>query len=539
MTDIFATLGSIAIARRTNRLKDLSNSKPDNGIFPGIQHFPEANAERAPVSLPFYDHGALLESIYDQPKKPLLSASPEDLRMNLGFRRGNGSGLVAKNGMSGVGATSLQAWLNDVQQWPSDRTSGLTYGEIATLNAWLRDYGVPGLVNATLSGGGGVQDTRNARGESARDAVNRIWTAWKNVTISNRDQLQQALRMHLTMYGFDTGKAQSPYWLGFDIRWPLSRTGQSGIQSKINGMGRDAWLRYVAVMAIGRDLFAEELMQVGGIQPGLQDTLADTQLSGDAVSGEWQNLAGVWRWKGYDLIGRPLNESQPLFAKPAVAPAEYEAAKARNTAFFMKFFSYPTVSASVGPTLTSKVPALLETYRRVIGPRRNASPIADVPRTVQGYAALWAALVNVVGLDLKALLGPSYDAAMAALSTAPAVCPSNYDPVVGRDGKTYSNACVAEQAGQLPPLTATQLAGTAGVGSLLPDGPWRDTALKIAKGAEAVLEGSMNKAAQGEAQNAPAPAPAPAPQYAPQYAPVQSNNGLLAAAAVMGALMLL
>lgn len=541
MTDIFATLGSIAIARRTNRLKDLSNTKPDNGLFPGIQHFPAPNAERAPVSLPYYDHGALLESIYDQPKKPLLSASPEDLRMNLGFRRGNGSGLDAKSGMSGIGALTLQAWLNTVQNWPADKAAGLTYGEIQTINTWLRDYGIPGLVNTPWPGGGGSTEPKNARGESSRDAVNKIWTAWKNITLSNRDQLQEAMRMHLTMYGFDTNKAKSPYWLGFDIHWPVWN-GQYGIvRDKLNGIGRDAWLRYVAAMAIGRDLFAEELAQVGGIQPGLTDTIADTQLTGDAVSGEWQNLAGVWRWKGYDLIGRPLNESQPLFAKPAVPPGEYETVKARNTAFFMKFFTHPTVSAAVGPTLTSKVPALLETYRRVIGPRRNASPIADVPRTVQGYAALWAALVNVVGLDMKALLGASYDAAMAALNAAPSVCPSNYDPVVGRDGRTYPNACAAEQAGQLPPLTATQLAGTAGVGSLLPEGPWRETALKIAKGAETVLEGSVNKAKEGEAA---APQPTPPPGLAtsapaPQYAPAQSNSGLLAAAAVMGALMLL
>lgn len=542
MTKISPTLGSIAVARRTNRLKDLSNSKPDNGIFPGIQHFPGPNAEVAPVSLPYYDHGSLLESIYSQPTKPLLSASPEDLRMNLGFRSGNGSQLAAKSGMSGIGALTLQAWLNTVQQWPADKASGLTYGEIQTINAWLRDYGIPGLVNTPWPGGGGSTEPRNARGESSRDAVQRIWTAWQNVTLSNRDQMQSAMHLHLTMYGFDSNKGKNAYWLGFDIHWPVYKGQYGPARDKLNAIGKDAWLRYVAAMAIGRDLFAEELAQVGGIQPGLQDTLADTQLTGDAVSGEWQNLAGVWRWKGYDLIGRPLNESQPLFAKPAYPPSEADAVKARNTQFFMKFFTHPSVSAAVSPTLTSKVPALLGTYRRVIGPRRNASPIADVPRTVQGYAALWGALVNVIGLDIKAILGPAYDAAMGALNAAPAVCPQVYEPVVGRDGQTYPNACAAEAAGQLPPVTAAQLAGTAGVGSLVPEGPWQETALKIAKGAEAVLEGSVNKAKQAEAAEKPLVPPPSLASATQQYnaAPIgQSNNGLLAAAAVLGALMIL
>jgi hypothetical protein len=528
-------IASLAIARRTNRLKDLSNAKPDNGIFPGIQHFPAPNAMTARVSLPYYSHGPLLESIYTE-HGPILSASPEDLRMNLGFRQGNGAGgNVSKNGLSGVGEAG-SAWLVGVQSWPNDRSAGLTYGEIQTINAWLRDLGVPGLTD---------NNARNARGMLPRDAVAHIWTKWQNLTLANRAQMAEACRMHLTMYGFDTKRGQSAYWMGFDIRWPLSRTGQSGINSKIGGMGTDAWLRYVAAMAIGRDLFAEELEQVGGIEPGMTDTLADTQLTGDAVAGEWQNLAGVWRWKGVDVLGRPLNESKPLFAKPMTPPSEIDTARARNTQFFMKFFSYPTVAANVGPTLTSAIPALLGAYRNVIAPRTNASPIADVPRTIQGYAALMAALFNVLGIDIKAALGATYDQAMAILSgptaeapASPAMCPQVYAPVVGKNGQTYGNACEAEAAGQLAPVTAQDIAGVGGVGNLLPSGPWQDTALKIATTAQEILQGSVNKA---KAAEAPAPTPAPVVAVTPQYAPAPqaSNGGLMLVGVALAALLVM
>jgi hypothetical protein len=529
-------LGYLAVGRRANRLKDLSKTKPDNGIFPGIQHYPPPSPTRAPVSLPYFDHGSLLESIYTA-QKPLLSASPEDLRMNLGFRQGNRiEPLAAKNGMSGVGSFDPQTWLAEVQQWPSDRSSGLNYGEIQTINAWLRDYGVPSMDETTA---------RNSKGNTARDAVNKIWVAWQNLTLPNRDQMQNAMRMHLTAYGFDTARGQSAYWGGFNIGWPLVRTGAAHTKDKLNAIGQDAWLRYVAAMAIGRDLFAEEYAQVGGTQAGLYDTVAETQLEGQAVSGEWQNLAGVWRWKGYDLLNRPLNLSQPLFAAPQVPPSEVDASRARNTQFFLKFFTYPSVAAAVGPTLTSRVPALLGAYRNVIAPRSNAQPIADVPRTVQGYAALYAALLNVVGLDIKKLLGPAYEQAMGILNNAPTepaspgICPAVYQPVVGRDGKTYPNACAAEQAGQLAAVTPQTIAGTGGVGNLLPSGPWQETALKIAKGAEAVLEGSVNKAKEAEAA-VPNPAAPASVNYAPvqQYGTQERNNAVLIAAA-LGALLLL
>lgn len=528
-------IASLAIARRTNRLKQLSQTKPDNGIYPGIQHFPAPNTNQARVALPYYSHGPLLESIYTE-HGPLLSASPEDLRMNLGFRQGNGAGgNVSKNGMSGVGEASA-SWLVGVQSWPNDRSAGLTYGEIQTLNAWLRDFGVPGLTD---------NNARNARGMLPRDAVAHIWTKWQNLTLANRSQMAEACRMHLTMYGFDTKRAQSAYWMGFDIRWPLSRTGQSGINSKIGGMGTDAWLRYVAAMAIGRDLFAEELAQVGGVEPGLVDSIAETQLTGEAVAGEWQNLAGVWRWKGVDVLGRPLNESTPLFAKPMTPPGEIENARVRNTQFFMKFFTYPTVAANVGPTLTSAIPSLLGAYRNVIAPRTNASPIADVPRTIQGYAALMAALFNVLGIDIKAALGATYDQAMAILAgpgaaapTAPAVCPQVYEPVVGRNGQTYGNACEAEAAGQLAPITAQDIAGVGSVGSLVPSGAWQETALKIASTAEQILQGSVNKAKTAEAPAAaPAPAVAVTPYYAPE--PPASGNGLLLVGAALAAMLVM
>lgn len=312
--------------------------------------------------------------------------------------------------MQGVsGAT--EDFIHAQQQWPEKRKAGLTFGELYAISAFLRNYGVPSLTGSAL----------NESRETAMAALRAIMARFASLGLAGKDQFFEAYRLHVTMYGWAVEKGLPSERSGQAVAavgWPLSKAGASGISRKLSEIGADRWQRYVAAMAISRDLFAEELEKVGGVQPALQDSVEEVKLEGIAVTGEWQNLAGMWRWKGYDVDGVPLNVSEPLFAKPLWPPAQAEEIARNNERLMAWLASIPSVHAKFSQAAPSRMPGLVSAYNARQKLLRGGKTIAPMPSGA-AYAAMLARFANMAGLDFRALFGAKWAAIEAAMN-APA-----------------------------------------------------------------------------------------------------------------------
>ena len=327
--------------------------------------------------------------------------------------------LIAGLGVAtrGVGAA------DDVPyRWPNDRVQGLTFGELQTIDSWLRNYLLPPCWNGNNSGVKGppgatdwyasahyaslkFQPTgtaaRNELGETAPQAWAKIEARWNSLQLANKDQLQHAYNAVRDAYKpFNHLSANWPMQKPYVDLKPqklldhIRHWSNGGVAGTL-----DPWFRFVAAMAIGRDLFAEKFEEIGGVQLGLQDTIADLQESGTAIKGRWEALAGRWAWKGIDLQGRPLLASAPLIPPPVFAPQDAEFTRGRNSSIW-NFIADLLASASDGQVAIAQlVPVLTGQFNQLA--RLTLEPeIAAPPATAKALGQLFASYYNLLGLDV-------------------------------------------------------------------------------------------------------------------------------------------
>ena len=314
----------------------------------------------------------------------------------------------------GVSGTTEQAWLAAQQQWPENRRAGLTYGELSSILAFLRNYGMPSYT---------LKEQRNEAYETPLEALRAIMARWESMGLALKSEFAEAYRLHVTMYGWAVSKGlpkandpvaqQAINWPG-EARKMIAHSGST--KAKLRAIGAARWQRYVAAMAISRDLFAEEVEQVGGVQPGLVDTISDARLEGVAVTGQWVNLAGMWRWKGFDIDGVPLNESTPLFPAPLWAPEQAQAAEVYNGKIMRWLLGTPGVRASLDKAAPSGVSRLVEAYNARARFVRGATVKSGMPSpTGMAYGALLAQYFSLIGLDMRTLFGAAWPQVQALI----------------------------------------------------------------------------------------------------------------------------
>lgn len=326
--------------------------------------------------------------------------------MGCGCRRG--AGPVTRRGMAGAGDVPYR--------WPEDRKAGLTFGELQQIGDWLRNYLLPPLGRTGVANwypeslhyrqlaaafdaarfSASKPAKLNEYGESARTAFERLQRAWANLQLSQKDQLQPAWALLSEVY------SNARYGA-----WPADKVDinpQRLLDKIAQQLGLDAWYRFVGAMAIGRDLFAEQFAQIGGVQPGLGDTVEQLLDTGVAVTGEWQNLAGRWIWKGYDLHGTPIYDSQPLFDQPRVLPEQWPQTVKRNRSVFRWLMSI-LPPEQTGAAAAQAVPTLINTLNHVGRLKHGFRPVSSAPATGQAMGELLADLFEILGVDVVEVLG--------------------------------------------------------------------------------------------------------------------------------------
>lgn len=309
------------------------------------------------------------------------------------------------------GYTDPLAWARERQKWPQDLRAGLTYGEVATIEQWLRAYGVPALTgNAAV----------NENYETPVTALAAIMRRFAAMGLARKEEFSAAYTRHLEMFGWSHSKgipkASTPQSM---VAWPLTR-GYVAVKDKIAAAGADRWNRYVAAMAINRDLFAEAQAEMGGITPGLQDAIEDVQLEGTAVTGRWENLAGQWRWKGYDLHGRPINESEPLFPAPKFAPGVAAEAERYNGKIMRWLLQFPAFASQFEAQAARQIPRLVGKYNARQKLVYGGQPITSMPpATANALGAVFALFLNSLGVDFRTAFGDSWTAIKSEIDKLP------------------------------------------------------------------------------------------------------------------------
>jgi len=325
--------------------------------------------------------------------------------MGCGCRRG--AGPVTQRGMAGAGDVSPTAG--------RDRKAGLTFGELQQIGDWLRNYLLPPLGRTGVANwypeslhyrqlAAAFDAARfsapppavNEYGESARAAWERVQQRWAQLQLVGKDELQPVYALLADV------NSQARYGT-----WPAQKVDinpQRLLDKIVIQVGLDAWYRFVGAMAIGRDLFAEAFSEIGGVQPGLGDTVEELLESGVAVTGEWQNLAGRWIWKGYDLHGTPIYDSQPLFDQPRVLPEQWDQTVKRNRSVFRWLMSILPSQQTAGAAAQA-VPTLVNTLNQVGRLKRGFRPVGSVPATGQAMGELLADLFEILGVDVVDVLG--------------------------------------------------------------------------------------------------------------------------------------
>lgn len=307
-----------------------------------------------------------------------------------------GIGTMAVRGMGAPGDLAYR--------WPENRKPGLTYGELQEIGSWLRNYLLPPLLR-----GGAVNwypesqwyrtpnVQRNEFGETAKQAWERIEQRWNGLKLLNKDEMEtyfQMLRTELYM----------PNILG--ASWPVGgqQSRPERVLFKITARGIDGWYRFVGAMALGRDLFAENFQDIGGVQLGLNDKIEATLDQGVAVTGEWQNLAGRWIWKGYALDGSAIYSSDPLFAKPGVEPFDWRLTRDRNASLF-RYLVRLLPAPQSDQAARAAVPTLIGLINKLGVQRRGFRPLGSVPLTGIALGELLVQLFEMLGIDATAAMG--------------------------------------------------------------------------------------------------------------------------------------
>jgi hypothetical protein len=348
----------------------------------------------------------------------LLAGVPGGLGSGRGFLDSimTGAGFALGAGIvSGIGNAG------DVQNWPDDRKEGLTFGELQELESFMRNRLLPPLAftdsrsvypassyyrEATPS-----TRTLNELGETPGQAAEVLVARWQSLSLSTRSELVPAMRfvlgtrqwnmlqgyVHLTDDGTLTWRTRHRPW-----QWPGGGSFAGFARRVRDELGTEAWYRIWAALAIGRDLFAERFEQVGGVRHGLQDDVTQLQETGTAVTGRWENLAGRWAWKGWDIEGRPLLTSNALLPPPAFPPSRAREVRERNGHVWRWLFGLirrqdPRGAAQVAEQL---VPAMTANFNRLARVHRDASEISPPPATVEALGELFTSYWNLLGLDL-------------------------------------------------------------------------------------------------------------------------------------------
>lgn len=443
---------------------------------------------------------------------------------------------------AGIAGTSEQAWINEQQQWPEARRAGLSYGELSSILAFLRNYGIPRYT---------LKAERNEAYESPIEALRSLMGRWNALDLAHKDEFAQAYSLHVSMYGWSASKGlpkTSDPMAQQAVNWPCEPrkliVHSGSTMSKLAGIGPDRWQRYVAAMAISRDLFAEEMEQVGGVKPGLVDKITDTRLEGVAVTGNWVNLAGVWRWKGFDVDGVPLTSSTPLFAKPLWDPSQAESAARANEKIMRWLLGNASVRATFDKMAPAQISRLAEVYNRRARYVHGAVSMAGTASaTGVAFGGLLVKYFALIGLDMRAMFGASWPQVEALIEgkTPPPAGATTGVSGMNAFAKLARTRGVSGAADAVAAVTPTGGTGPSGADYLSASVGWAKAltdlglgiyATQVAK-QSASQQAELQKQAQKQAQQA---APQPV-NYAPavqQAEPVISTTvlALLGVAAV-------
>lgn len=212
-------------------------------------------------------------------------------------------------------------------QWPADRKAGLTFGELSSIKMFLNHYLI---VTKTLGDQSNAGPVTNMLGDSEREIFETVLAAWNTSTVpdSTREQLATSFEKLLgNRFGIyrphnmrDSEFRHTRYKRNGVTGKPLVQLGRDSLNMggnlqtwrKIADIPAETWYRRVGVLALDRDLFAEQLEDIGGVKAGLNDSIEDLLETAPAVTGRWVPLAGRWHWKGRAADGRPILNSDPL-----------------------------------------------------------------------------------------------------------------------------------------------------------------------------------------------------------------------------------